>query len=270
LVSVGLDLADRAIGGLSGKTAAIVGAGSMASLAAASLHRLGVSVLVLNRTFDHAERLAATVGGRALPLERLPEALKRADLVISCTGSLGHVIDAETVAEAQQYRANEPLVLLDLALPRDIDPATLGIHGVSLIDLDDMGALLREGSYEQDVEGVRRIVAGEVEHYLDNRHSVRVAPTVTALRSMAAEIVARELDWFSAKRPDIGAAERADIDQLVRRVVDKLLHSPTVRVKELASEPDGDAYAEALHRLFDLDIRTVEALRTPDLEDGAS
>jgi len=269
LVSVGLGLASHSLAGLSGKTAVVVGAGSMASLAAASLQRLGALVLVLNRTYEHAERLASSVDGRPLPLGELPGAVRSADLVVSCTGAMGHVIDVETVAVAQQQRGQQPLVLLDLALPRDIDPAVLGVQGVSLIDLEDMGALLRDGSFEQDVEDVRRIVAGEVENYLDAHHSARVAPTVVALRKLAAEIVARELDWFSARHPDVAAGDRADIEQLVRRVVDKLLHSPTVRVKELASEPDGDAYAEALHRLFDLDLRTVEALQTPDLEEGA-
>ena len=269
LISVGVDLTERALGGLFGKTVAVVGAGSMASLAAMSLQRLGASIIVLNRTFAHAERLAATVEGQALPMSALTEAVSGAELVISCTGAMGHVVDVETVALAQQRRGHERLVLLDLALPRDIDPSVLGIQGVSLIDLDDMGTLLREGSYEQDVENVRRIVASEVEIYLDARHSARVAPTVKALRSLAAEIVARELDWFASRRPDVAAADRADIEQLVRRVVEKLLHSPTVRVKELAAGPDGDAYAEALHRLFDLDMRTVEALQTPDLEDGA-
>jgi len=247
----------------------VVGAGSMASLTASTLHRRGARVVVLNRTFEHAERLARSVEGRALDLNDLGTALIEADLVVSCTGAMGHVVDASTVERALSLREHRPLVLLDVALPRDIDPGVLGLQGVSLIDLEDLGALLRQGSYEQDVEEVRRIVGGEVEAYLDSRHSARVAPTVVALRRLAAEIVARELDWFAARRPDLAAAERSDVEQLVQRVVDKLLHSPTVRVKELAAEPDGDAYAEALHRLFDLDLRTVEALRTPDHEDGA-
>ena len=92
---------------------------------------------------------------------------------------------------------------------------------------------------------------------------------MVALRALASEIVGDELEWFASKRPDLSDADRADVEHLVRRVVDKLMHAPTVRVKELAAEPDGEAYAEALHRLFDLDLRTVEALRTPDLEDGA-
>lgn len=270
LVSVGLSLVGPALNGLSGKTAAVVGAGSMASLVAMSLRRQGADVLVLNRTSDNAQRLAAAVQGRALPLESLVAAVGEADLVVSCTGAMGHVVDAGMVAVAQQVRQGRPLVLLDLAMPRDIDPAVLGLPGVSLVDIEDMGALLEHGRYEQDVEGVRRIVGDEVEAYLDARHSERVAPTVVALRGMAAEIVAGELDWFTTRRPDLADGDVADVEHLVRRVVDKLLHSPTVRVKELAAGPDGDAYAEALHRLFDLDLRTVEALRTPESEEGAS
>ncbi len=268
LVSVGLSVADRSLAGLGGKTAVVVGAGSMASLAAVSMQRLGMSVVVTNRTIGRAQSLAQTVGGQALPMAELEAALTDADLVVSCTGSMGHVVEAATVASAQGRRDYRPIVLLDLALPRDIDPAVLGVSGVTLVDLEDMGALLHDGSYEADVEGVRRIVAGEAESYLDARHSARVAPTIVALRRLADEIVARELDWFASRRPDVGTVDQADIEQLVSRVVDKLLHSPTVRVKELASEPDGDAYAEALHRLFDLDLRTVEALRTPDPEEG--
>jgi len=268
LVSVGLDVAARALGSLDGRNAVVVGAGSMAALAAATMQRRNMRVTVANRTLDHAQRVAVGVGGNAVPMNELPAALAGADVVMTCTGAMGYVVDADAIAASQVVRAGAPMVLLDLALPRDIDPGAMGIEGVTLVDLEDMGAMLKDGEYEQDVEGVRRIVAEEVEAYLDSRHSARVAPTVVALRALAAEIVAREMDWFSARRPDVGAADRADIEQLVSRVVDKLLHAPTVRVKELALEPDGDTYAEALHRLFDLDLRTVEALTTPDLEEG--
>jgi glutamyl-tRNA reductase len=172
------------------------------------------------------------------------------------------------VRQAQQVRHARPLVLLDLALPRDIDPEVLGVPGVTLVDLEDLGDVLSDGEYEQDVEGVRRIVADEVDAFLDARHTDRVAPTVVALRDRAREIIDAELAWFDSHRGKLDERSRADVEQLLQRVVDKLLHAPTVRVKELAAGPDGDAYAEALHRLFDLDLRTVEALRTPDSEDG--
>jgi glutamyl-tRNA reductase len=268
LVSVGLALAEQSLDGLTGRAAVVVGAGSMGALAATSLHNAGARVTLLNRTPESAQRLATTLGARALPLASLGDALTSADLVVSCTGAIGHVIDTDVVAAAQQTRAGRPLVLLDLAMPRDIDSAVLGLPGVRLIDLEQMNSLLQDGAFEQDVEGARRIVATEVNTFLDARHSARVEPTVVALRGLAAQIVEREMQWYAARNPDLTSKERADIEHLVRRVVDKLLHAPTVRVKELASEPDGEAYAEALHRLFDLDLRTVDALRTPDLEDG--
>lgn len=272
LVSVGLELAARSMDGLDGKQIVVVGAGSMAALAASSAARLGMDVTVTNRTHERAVQLAATVGGRAVPVTDLAGAITKADLVVSCTGALGQVIGADVVAAARAVRGNQPAVLLDLAMPRDIDPEVLGIPGITLIDLEDLGDLLAEGSYEHDVEGVRRIVGSEVQNYLGARISERVAPTVVALRAMASEVVASELEWFTARRPDLSEADRADVEHLLRRVVDKLMHAPTVRVKELASEPDGEAYAEALHRLFDLDLRTVEALRmpgtTPDREEG--
>jgi glutamyl-tRNA reductase len=263
LVAVGLDLALRSLDGLAGRRSLIVGAGSMAALAASSVAKQGMHVTVTNRTPERADQLAAGVGGDSLPLEALADGIARADLVVSCTGAIGHVVSAEVVAEARAAAGHAPVVLLDLALPRDIDPEVLGVHGVTLIDLEDLGDLLSDGQYEQDVEGVRRIVGAEVENYLSARVSERVAPTVVALRAMASDVVATELDWFTSKHPDLGDAGRADIEHLLKRVVDKLMHAPTVRVKELASEPDGESYAEALHRLFDLDPRTVEAVRRP-------
>ena len=269
LVSVGLDLAARSLEGLEGRTALIVGAGSMASLAATTATRAGMSVIIANRTAERAEKLASALGGRSISIDGIADGIASADLVVSCTGALGHVVPADVVAEARSRADNRPQVMLDLAMPRDIDPEVLGVHGVTLIDLEDLGALLADGQYEQDVEGVRRIVGAEVQNYLGARVAEKVAPTVVALRALASEIVGYELEWFATKRPDLSDVDRADVEQLVRRVVDKLMHAPTVRVKELAAEPDGEAYAEALHRLFNLDLRTVEALRTPDLEDGA-
>jgi len=269
LVAVALQLADRSLEGLSGRRALVVGAGAMASLAATSLQRLGVEIVVANRTPDRAQRLAESLGGEAVSLDALVDALTGVDLAIACTGALGHLITESQVAAAQQARGQAPMMLIDLALPRDIDPAVLGIHGVTLIDLEDLGELLSDAAYEHDVEGVRRIVAHEVETYLDARHADRVTPTVVALRSRASEIVSGELDRFDARQAVLDPTLRADVELLVNRIVDKLLHAPTVRVRELAGEPDGDTYADALHRLFDLDPRVVEAVVKPDPDEGA-
>jgi glutamyl-tRNA reductase len=265
LVTVGLDLAARSLGGLADKQVLIIGAGSMAALAASTATRLQMSLTIANRTPERATRLASKLGGRSIAIDSIGDVIGRSDVIISCTGAFGHVVTADTVAQARAAVDNSPMVFLDLALPRDIDPEVLGVHGVTLIDLEDLGALLADGEYEQDVEGVRRIVGAEVQNYLGARIAEKVAPTVVALRALASEIVGSELEWFTSRRPDLSDDDRADIEHLLRRVVDKLMHAPTVRVKELASEPDGEAYAEALHRLFDLDRRTVEALRTPGI-----
>jgi glutamyl-tRNA reductase len=268
LVSVGLELAERSLEGLAGRTVLVVGAGSIAALTATTAARHGMNVVVTNRTPARADALATSVDGVSIPIEDIADGIAAADLVVSCTGAFGHLISADVVAPARAGVGNGPQVMLDLALPRDIDPEVLGVHGVTLIDLDDLGALLSDGEYEHDVEAVRRIVGAEVQNYLSAQVAAKVSPTVVALRALASEIVEDELAWFATKRPDLSVADRADVEHLVRRVVDKLMHAPTVRVKELAGEPDGEAYAEALHRLFNLDLRTVEALRTPDLEDG--
>ena len=274
LVGVGLDLAGRSLEGLEGRNVLVIGAGSMASLAASTAAKQGMNVTITNRTNERAHQVAASVGGRAVSLEHLTDGIAAADVVISCTGALGHIVAADVMAEARARVGNAPVAVLDLALPRDIDPEVLGVHGVTLIDLEDLGALLSDGSYEQDVEGVRRIVGAEVENYLGSRIAAKVAPTVVALRALASEIVGTELEWFATRRPDLSDTDRADVEHLLRRVVDKLMHSPTVRVKELAAEPDGEAYAEALHRLFNLDPATVEALQTPgptpDREEGGT
>lgn len=271
LVAVGLDLAAGSLGGLGGRTAVVVGAGSMASLSAQSLERAGAHVVVLNRTPARAQKLATVVGGRAGGLEDLPEALSQADLLVACTGSLGHIVSASAVAHAQARRDGRALVLLDMALPRDVDPAALGVHGVTLVDLEDLATVLDDADVDLDVDAARQIVADEVESFLDTRHAARVEPTVIALRGRASDIVEAELSRLQGRLPDLDDRARADVEHAMRRVVDKLLHAPTVRVKELAGGPEGDAYAQALRRLFDLDPRTVAAVETPaanDLESG--
>ncbi|MFZ0323401.1 MAG: glutamyl-tRNA reductase [Actinomycetes bacterium] len=269
IVGVALGLAEHSLPGLSGRRALVVGAGAMASLAATSLQRVGAAVDIANRTPERAQRLAESLGGRAVRIDDLAGALADVDLAVACTGALGHVITEQQVRAAQEARDFAPLMLLDIALPRDIDPAVLGVHGVTLVDLDDLGELLSDGSYEREIESVRRIVAHEVDAYLDSRHADRVTPTVVALRSRASQIVASELTRFDARQSDLDVGARTDVEQLVNRIVDKLLHAPTVRVRELAGEPDGDAYTDALHRLFDLDPRVVEAVVTPDSDEGA-
>ncbi|MFG2822582.1 glutamyl-tRNA reductase [Kitasatospora sp. NPDC048365] len=264
LVTFGLEQVAAGAGEIAGKRALVVGAGSMSSLAAATLARAGVhDLLIANRTAVRAERLAEILGGgaRTLDFAKVPEALADVDLVVSCTGAAGTVISATEVAAAiAQRTAAAPLAFLDLAMPRDVDHAVHGLPGALLVDLESLSHAHAATPGAGDVDAVSRIVADEVTAFGQAQRAARIAPTVVALRSMASDVVAGELGRLESRLPDLDERSRAEIAQTVRRVVDKLLHAPTVKVKQLAAEPGGASYAEALRELFDLDPAAVQAV----------
>ncbi|MFE4976878.1 glutamyl-tRNA reductase [Kitasatospora sp. NPDC056651] len=266
LVTFGLEQVAAGAGEIAGKRALVVGAGSMSSLAAATLVRAGVTdLLIANRTPARAERLVEILGpdvARTLDLEKVPDTLADVDLVISCTGASGVVIKAEDVAAAVATRAPsaQPLALLDLAMPRDVDHAVHELDGALLVDLESLSHAHAASPGAGDVDEVTRIVSDEVTAFGAAQRAARIAPTVVALRSMASDVVAAELGRLDSRLPDLDERSRAEITQTVRRVVDKLLHAPTVRVKQLAAEPGGASYAEALRELFDLDPAAVHAV----------
>jgi glutamyl-tRNA reductase len=261
LVSVSLDRAEERIGALAGRPVLVVGAGSMGALAATTLARRGAAVAVSSRTPAHAERLAAVVEGRAADLADLPAEIAAADVLVTCTGARGVVVGTEVVAGAMAARPDRPLVVIDLALPRDVDPGVAALPGAHVVDL----ALLQgergadgHGSASpvaaDDIAAAHALIEAETALLRAERQAAAVAPTVSALRSQAAEVVDAELLRLSARLPDLDARARAEVSRTVRRVVDKLLHEPTVRVKELASAPGGVDYADALRALFGLGI----------------
>jgi len=280
LVSVGITAARRRLGdppdagqpgGLRGRRVLVVGAGSMSSLAATTAARMGAEhIVVANRSADRAGRLAATVAGSTADLASLAGPLAAADLVISCTGAAGVVITADLVARALRQRPpGRPLVLLDLALPRDVDPAVASLPGVSVVGLDRLGGasepqLAGMASREQDVAAVRAIVAEEFATRASAVQAARVAPTVVALRAKAAGVVDAELARLAGRLQPADHRTLSEVERAMRRVVDKLLHAPTVRVKELAGSPGGDSYEDALQVLFDLDPAVVAAVTVAD------
>jgi glutamyl-tRNA reductase len=264
LVDIALRLAEEHLGSYDGRPALVVSAGSTAALAAQRLARVGAGPIVIaNRSAERAERLARAVDGRAVTLDRLSEELTVADVVVSATASTGIVLTHDTVAEAVERRAGRPLALLDLALPRDVDPTVRDLDGVLLVDLDALRAVLDDEQAGADVMAARAIVDEEVAAYASWQHARRVAPTVTALREKAEAVVRDEVQRLSTRLPDLDPGARAEVEQTVRRVVDKLLHAPTVRVKELAASGAGDRYTEALHELFGLDRWAVSAVSEP-------
>ncbi|MFJ2788960.1 MULTISPECIES: glutamyl-tRNA reductase [unclassified Streptomyces] len=259
-----------------GKKALVIGAGSMSSLAAATLARSGVSeIVVANRTLARAERLAAILnepGGtgvtaHAVEMVAVGDELTRADVVVSCTGATGLVLTAEDVETAVRGRRT-PLALLDLAMPRDIDAAAHRVPGARLIDIESLAEASADAPMAADVDQVRAIVSDEVAAFGAAQRAAHITPTVVALRTMAADVVTSEVARLEGRLPDLDDKQRAEITQTVRRVVDKLLHAPTVRVKQLASEPGGAGYADALRTLFDLDPETVAAVSRADLNDA--
>jgi glutamyl-tRNA reductase len=190
-------------------------------------------------------------------LDELDAALAEADLILSCTGAVGHVISRGQVQAALAARGGRPQAYVDLALPRDVDPAVHGLPGVHLADLEALGGDLAAAQLGEDLEQVRALVDQEVGEYLAGVRVQAVGPTVAALRARAAEVVDAELARLDQRLPDLDPAVRDELVLTVHRVVEKLLHAPTVRVKELASRSDGGSYTAALRELFDLDPEDV-------------
>ncbi|WP_346620201.1 glutamyl-tRNA reductase [Blastococcus montanus] len=259
LVSVALDRTEARIGDLAGRPVLVVGAGSMGALAATTLARRGADVVVSSRTEGSARRLAEAVAGRPAPMDHLPEELAAADVLLTCTGATGLVVTTDVVSAAMAGRGNRPLVVVDLALPRDVDPGVAALPGVHVVDLALLQGERRDGApggpvAADDISTARAMIEAETALLRAERQAAAVGPTVSALRSQAAEVVDAELLRLAGRLPDLDARARAEIARTVRRVVDKLLHEPTVRVKELAATPGETDYAGALRALFGLGI----------------
>jgi glutamyl-tRNA reductase len=197
-----------------------------------------------------------------LSLEKLSIALADAHVVVSCTGAVRPVISLADVHNAltASSRDDQPLVICDLGMPRDVDPAVAGLPGVYVVDMDRIQREPTARAAAKDAEAARHMVAAEVATYLAGQRMAEVTPTVTALRQRAADVVEAELLRLENRLPGLEAAHKDEVARTVRRVVDKLLHAPTVRIKQLASAPGGDAYAEALRELFELDQTAVDAV----------
>jgi len=255
--------------GLTGRRVLVLGAGSMGGLAAAALRRAGVGEIVLaNRTRVSAHRLAELcqaegTPARAVGLDGVTAALAEVDLVMCCTGATGAVLSLDQVSGVAATRRN-PLVVCDLGLPRNVEPGVGEVPGVTLLDLNTVAQRLQhQGSGSGSVSAAHRLIAQEVRDYLAAQRAAEVTPTVAALRKRAAEVVDAELLRLEGRLPALDAAVREELARTVHRVVDKLLHAPTVRVKQLAEAGGGQAYADALRELFELDPQAAAAIAAP-------
>ncbi|MDN5748650.1 MAG: glutamyl-tRNA reductase [Pseudonocardia sp.] len=270
VVSEALVDAAGVLGGeLAGRRAVLVGAGAMGALVAAHLRRAGAAeIVVLNRSVERAERLAGTTAGHGTParagtLDALADELVTADLLVACTGAVGTVVGRAVVAAAVATRDGRPLAVCDLGLPRDVDAGVAALPGVTVVDLIALQRRLAPGQRGSAVAAAQELVAEEAQAYLAAQRSAEVTPTVTALRRRASEVIDAELLRLDSRLPDLDDRVRDEFTRSVRRVVDKLLHTPTVQIKRLAVGPDGSSYAEALRELFELDPQTPAAVAVP-------
>jgi glutamyl-tRNA reductase len=225
----------------------IVGAGKVGELTARSLASRGAEfVAVANRSDERGRELADRFGATAVPIERLADELVLADVAIACTSAPGFLIGPDDVRE----RKGRPLFLIDLAVPRDIDPAVNEIDGCYLYDIDDLEAVVEASlsGRRREAERAEAIVAGEAERFRAWQASLEVVPTIASLRARAEAIRSAELS--KAKLSD---RERAAVESITSQIVNKLLHLPTVRMKEAAAAADAVLYADAVRHLFGLE-----------------
>jgi glutamyl-tRNA reductase len=252
VVTAALGLAPQPVGG---QKVLVVGAGSMGGLALATLARAGAApLLVANRNPQRAQRLAELHGATAVDFADLSGPLGTADMVVCATASPEAVLTAEAVSAAMRSRAGRPLTIVDLAVPHDVQPEVGDLPGVTLIDIASVGKADLDRPSTHDQQAAESIVASEVATFLSWLRGSEVGPTVAALRARADEVVASELRRLNHRRADLTDDQRADIAHTVHRIVQRLLHSPTVRVRQLAGTPGGDQYAAALRELFDLSV----------------
>jgi glutamyl-tRNA reductase len=256
--SAAAELAERVFEGLEGRKILLIGAGKTADLTAANLISRGVGeIVVANRSPERAEALARRFGGRAAGLDALEEELAHADVVVASTGSQGLVLSGEQVARAMRERRGRPVFFIDIAVPRDLDPAINELDGCYLYDIDDLERVVAESVAGRREEAVRAeaIVSEEADSFRAWQLSLDVVPAIASLRARAESIRREELDRVEGRLASLSPSQRRAVEALTSQIVAKLLHQPTVRMKEAAAAADGVLYAEAVRHLFGLEER---------------
>ena len=255
LAHAAVAMATGHLGTLEGRRVVVLGAGEMGEGMASALSGAragGGDLVVVNRTWERATALAERVGGRALPFEELPRALTEADLLLSSTGAPGVVVEESDLAAATVGRPERPLLVVDLGMPRNVDPGVGDLPSVTLLDLADLRAFVDSGLDERrkEVVRVRSIVADELARYGADAAARQVAPTVAALRRHAEAVRVGEMERHRARLSDLDEREQEAVEALTRAIVAKLLHDPTVRLKGAAATPRGERLSNAIRDLF--------------------
>jgi glutamyl-tRNA reductase len=266
--SVAVELAQRTLGDLGRRQVLLVGAGDTSELTARALAARGAqAVFIANRRYNRAIGLAQRFGGRAVRIDELPAQLAAADIVVSTTDSPHHLIERSELEMVMEGRADSPLLLIDLAVPRDIDPGCRELAGVTLHDVDDVQAIVQRNASGREAEARRAaaILDAELGRFEAWLASQEVVPTVAALRRRAEEIVGRVLEENESRWESLSEADRERVAAMARAIASRLLHEPTLRVKGVADRDDAYLYVSALRELFGLDAAT-EPERGPAAE----
>jgi glutamyl-tRNA reductase len=252
---VAVELAEQVLGTLEERRVLVIGAGENGEVTARALADRGVhSIFVANRRYDRAIGLAARFGGEAVRFDDLPRLLGEADIVVSCTASPHQIIGREELALVLEERAGRPLLMIDIAVPRDIDPSVRDLPGLTLYDMDDLQHAVARNMSGREAEAVKaaRLVEQEVERFGRWLGSLDIVPTIAALRERGDEIVAQVLRENDERWEALSENDRRRIELMARAVVSRLLHEPTLRLKDT----EGDRayhYVDALRELFALE-----------------
>lgn len=255
IASAAVELASRNLGSLQGRRILVLGAGEVGEGMAVALAGSSVrDVIVANRSPERASGLAERVGGRAVSIDDARSALVDVDVLLASTAATDLLFERSDFETLMAKRADRPLLIVDVAVPRDVDPGVSEIPGVTLLDIDSLKSFTDESMEQRlgEVGTVRAIITDELDRYRAERSAREVAPLVTALRERAEEIRAAELDRWISKLDDVDDTQREALDRVTRALVNKLLHEPTVRVKDAAGSDSGEIYVDVLRALFDL------------------
>ncbi|PIV99501.1 MAG: glutamyl-tRNA reductase [Deltaproteobacteria bacterium CG17_big_fil_post_rev_8_21_14_2_50_63_7] len=261
LAFLAVELSRQIFGRLKGKKGLLLGAGEMSSLAAKHLASQGATLTIANRSLERAQQLAEELGGVAAPFDTLPHLLTEADIVISSTSAQRWVITYDSMIGIVRARKNRPLFLIDLAVPRDIEPRVNTIDNVYLYDVDDMERVLEKNKIarEKEAQSASELVDAEVNSFMQRLKQRDVVPTVIALREHFHAQLESELEKFDKSNPDLSKAQMAAVTTMAKRLVNKLLHEPVINLKRATNRDDVGQIVDALHTIFELD-KTAEAL----------
>jgi glutamyl-tRNA reductase len=255
-----VELAKKIFGDLTNKNVLILGAGKMGELAVQNLHGSGVGkVTVMNRTFEKAQNLAEKFQGEAKTIEELQCALVEADIMISSTGAKGYVITKEMMQDVERMRKGRPLFMVDIAVPRDLDPGLADLESVFLYDIDDLEGIVEANLQERKVaaEEIELMIESEIVEFKNWLNTLGVVPVISALRNKALAIQAETMESIERKMPNLSDRERKVLNKHTKSIINQLLKDPILQAKELAAQPNAEESLSLFMKIFDIEEAVV-------------